>query len=83
MLAVTTGSLAKVIVLCTISAMMCCIKPYWNDCSIGLRQYSRTKKRYCIRYRKSVMQSEYGKRRKSSDSVLAEFYKVWHFCTYF
>ena len=45
MLAVTTGSLAKVLVLCTISVMMCCIKPYWNDCSIGLRQYSRTKKK--------------------------------------
>ena len=28
-----------------ISVMMCCIKPYWNDCSIGLRQYSKTKKR--------------------------------------
>ena len=35
----------KVLVLCTISVMMCCIKPYWNDCSIGLRQYSKTKKR--------------------------------------
>lgn len=45
MLAVTTDSLAKVLVLCTISVMMCCIKPYWNDCSIGLRQYSKTKKR--------------------------------------
>ena len=45
-LAVSTDSLAKVIVLCTISAMMRCIKPYWNDCSIGLMQYSRTKKRY-------------------------------------
>ena len=45
MLVVTTGSLAKVLVLCTISVMMCCIKPYWNDCSIGLRQYSRTKKK--------------------------------------
>ena len=45
MLAVTTDSLAKVLVLCTISVMMCCIKPYWNDCSIGLRQYSRTKKK--------------------------------------
>ena len=29
-----------------------------------LRQYSRTKKRYCIRYKKSVMPSKYGKRRK-------------------
>ena len=47
---------------------MCCIKPYWNDCSIGLRQYSRTKKRYCIRYRKSVMQSEYVKRRKKANA---------------
>lgn len=64
MLAVSMDNLAKAIVLCTISAMMCCIKLYWSDCSIGLRQYSRTKKRYCIRYRKSVMPSEYGKRRK-------------------
>ena len=46
MLAVTTDSLAKVLVLCTISVMMCCIKQYWNDCNIGLRQYSRTKKRW-------------------------------------
>ncbi len=45
-LAVSTDSLVKAIVLCTISAMMCCIKLYWNDYSIGLRQYSRTKKRY-------------------------------------
>lgn len=33
MLAVTTGSLAKVIVLCTTFVMMCCIKPYWNACA--------------------------------------------------
>ena len=32
--------------VCTISVMMCCIKQYWNDCNIGLRQYSRTKKRW-------------------------------------
>ena len=63
-IAVSTDSLAKVIVLCTISVMMYCIKPYWNACSIGLRQYSRTKKRYWTRYRKLAMQREYGKRRK-------------------
>ncbi len=35
----------KVIVLCTISAMMCCIKLYWNDCSIGLRLFNKTRKK--------------------------------------
>ena len=34
-------------------------KRYWSDCSIGQRQYSRTKKRSWIKYKKQAMRSEY------------------------
>lgn len=69
MLVVTTGSLAKVLVLCTISVMMCCIKPYWNDCSIGLRQYSRTKKKVLNKIQK-VGNAERIREKKKKSSTL-------------
>lgn len=69
MLAVTTDSLAKVLVLCTISVMMCCIKPYWNDCSIGAKAVQQDEEKVLNKIQKAGNAERIREKKKKASAL--------------